>query len=138
MEVCGSNVVEMPIEGEEASSGFVVPHLDFVVITTTDEQGLCRVEVYASNGAFMFLQAVIYRAHLVVPQLNTAIVKSRCQERQPGVEGDAFDPIRLGLKLIEKESKGAVVRQRCSNVATASELDLPLLASASWRMSVYT
>ena len=70
MEENGADVVQVSIQGEEASSRLVRPDLDLVIITPRHEQGLCFVEVYAPYRAIMFLKAIDKSAHAVVPQLN--------------------------------------------------------------------
>lgn len=70
MEEDGSNIVEMPIEGEQTTSTLVRPDLDLVIVAARNEQGLCSVKVDSSDGAVVFLEPVNERAHSVVPQLN--------------------------------------------------------------------
>ena len=58
MEEDGSNIIEMAIEGEEASSGLVRPDFDLVVVTARDEKRLCLVEVDTTNGTIVLLEAI--------------------------------------------------------------------------------
>ena len=62
-----TDIVQMAIEGEEASSTLVRPDFDLVIITTRNEQRLGLVEVNASNGTVMLLKAVNQGSHPVIP-----------------------------------------------------------------------
>lgn len=58
MEEDGADVVQMPIEREQASPGLVRPHLDFVVVSARDEQWLRLVEIDAANWPIVLLKTV--------------------------------------------------------------------------------
>jgi hypothetical protein len=58
MEEDGSNIIEMAIEGEKASSGLVRPDFDLVIVTARDEKRLCLVEVDTTDGTIMLLEAI--------------------------------------------------------------------------------
>lgn len=67
VEEDGSDIIQMPIQREEASSGLRRPHLDFVVVSSGYEERLCLVEVDASDGAIVLFEAVNQGSHAVVP-----------------------------------------------------------------------
>jgi hypothetical protein len=58
MEEDGSNIIEMAIEGEKASSGLVRPDFDLVIVTARDEKRLCLVEVDTTDGTIVLLEAI--------------------------------------------------------------------------------
>ncbi|GAT24524.1 phospholipid-transporting ATPase [Aspergillus luchuensis] len=67
MEEYRPYVVQMAIQCEHATTSLVVPDLDLVVVTSGNEEGLCRVEVNATNGAIMFFEAINESSHAVIP-----------------------------------------------------------------------
>lgn len=75
MEKDGSDVVEMSIECEEAPPGLVRPHLDLVVVTTGNEEGLGLVEVDAADRPIVFFESINQCAHTVVPKLDRGRVQ---------------------------------------------------------------
>jgi hypothetical protein len=101
MELHGANIVEVAVEREEAAVGLVVPHLDFVVITSGDEERLGGVEVDSADGPVVLVEAVEEGAHAVVPHLDHPAVEARQDPWPPRVEGQALDPVALGLELGE-------------------------------------
>ena len=101
VEEDGTDVVEMAVKCKETFACLVVPDFDLVVVTTTDQERLGRVEADASNRAIVLLKSVVDGTGLVVPKLNGAVVKRRSQEGKAWVEGDTLDPIGLGLELCE-------------------------------------
>lgn len=74
MEEGGSDVVEVSEESKKAASQFVVPHLDFVVISSRYKQRLLFVEINSSDGAIMLVKLVNQCAHPIVPQLDDSVV----------------------------------------------------------------
>lgn len=70
MEENCSDVVEMSVESEEASSRLVGPDLDLVVVAARDEEGLSSVEVDAANRAVVLLKSVNQGTHAVIPKLD--------------------------------------------------------------------
>jgi hypothetical protein len=52
---------------EEASSEFVIPNLDLVIVATGDDKGLVKVKIHATNGAVVLFESVYDRAYAVVP-----------------------------------------------------------------------
>lgn len=75
MEEHGTNVIKMAVQGEQASSGNVAPHLDLVVITTRHEQWLSLVEIYTSDGAIVFFESFNKGTHTIIPKLDGRRVK---------------------------------------------------------------
>lgn len=57
------------------------------------------MEVGATNGTRVLIESVNDSSRLVVPQLDTAIVQRRSQQRQGWMEGNALDAVALALKL---------------------------------------
>ncbi len=62
-----SNIVQMAIEGEEASSTLIGPDFDLVVIPSRYEQRLCLVEIDAPDWSIMLLESVYQRTHPIIP-----------------------------------------------------------------------
>jgi len=58
MEEDSSNIIEMAIEGEKASSGLVRPDFDLVIVTARDEKRLCLMEVDTTDGTIVLLEAI--------------------------------------------------------------------------------
>lgn len=54
----GSDVVEMAVEGEKATSSLVRPDFNLVVVTARDEKRLCLVEVDTTNRTIVLLEAI--------------------------------------------------------------------------------
>lgn len=65
----------------------------------------------------MLLESVIDGTSLVVPKLNRAVVKGSSQQRKPWMEGDALDPVGLGLELCEHLHVGG---DACSKESSGS------------------
>jgi hypothetical protein len=101
VEENGSDIVEVAIQGEEASSCLVGPDLDLVVVAATDEEGLGSVEVASADGAVVFLEAINQVTHAVVPKLDGGRVKG--DENPWPVKamsaGTQAAPVRLGADL---------------------------------------
>ena len=49
VELDRADVVQVPQQGEQAAAQLVVPNLDLVVVSPTAEQGLCRMEIDATD-----------------------------------------------------------------------------------------
>ena len=75
VEENGSNVVEMAVKGEEASSGLVGPDLDLIIVASRNEERLGLVEIDTSNRSIMFLEAINQGSHTVIPELDSRGVK---------------------------------------------------------------
>lgn len=85
----GPNIIQVAMQGKQASSFFVVPNLNFVVIPTRNKQGLGRMEVHTSDGScgcemtvifwelntVMFAKTIYQGSKSVVPQLDDTIVQ---------------------------------------------------------------
>lgn len=69
MKLNGANVVQMSQECEETTAEFVIPHLDFVVVSARDYEGVVEVKVHAADGAVVFFEAVDDGAYAVVPSV---------------------------------------------------------------------
>lgn len=69
-----------------------------VTRTSGDEQGLRLVEVHAAHWAVVLIEAIDERAHAVVPQLDHPAVQRRQDPWALGVERQALDAVRLGLR----------------------------------------
>ena len=67
MELHRTNVIQVTQQGEEASSKFVIPNLDFVIISTSDDERFVEMKVHAANGTIVFFKAVYDGAYTVVP-----------------------------------------------------------------------
>lgn len=75
VEENGSDVVEMAVEGEKASSSLVGPDLDLVIVASRNEERLGLVEVDTSNRSIVFLEAINQGSHSVIPKLDGRGVK---------------------------------------------------------------
>jgi hypothetical protein len=67
VEEDSANVVQMTIQGKEASASLIAPDLNLVIISTRNKEGLCLVKVNSPNWAIMLLKPVNQCAHSVVP-----------------------------------------------------------------------
>lgn len=67
MEVDRAHIIQVTIQGEQTPPSLVVPDLDLVIITGGHEQGLCWVEVDASDGTIVLFETVNEGSHTVVP-----------------------------------------------------------------------
>lgn len=76
MENCRPDVVQVAQQSENTAFLFVVPNLNFVVISSGHEEGLLRVEADATDRAVVLVELLQQRAHAVVPQLDDAIVQT--------------------------------------------------------------
>lgn len=56
VEGCGSDVVQVAEEGEDAPTLLEVPHLDLEVIATGDEKRLLAVETDSSYRSIVFVE----------------------------------------------------------------------------------
>lgn len=99
MKINRPDVVKMPDQRKDTASEFVVPNLDFVIITTRDEKRLGAMEIDSTNRSFMFVKAIDERAHTIIPKLNGAIVQTGEDPWTGRVEREALDAITLRFKL---------------------------------------
>ena len=74
----GSDVVQVPQQGEQATAEFVIPNFDFVVIAAGDDQWFEEVEVDTADGSVVFFEAVDYGAYAVVPSF-VGEKQNRCE-----------------------------------------------------------
>lgn len=75
MKKCRSNVIHVSKKGKKAAFLLVIPHLDFVVITTGNKQWLIVMEMNSTDRTFMFVKLINECAHAIIPQLNPAIMQ---------------------------------------------------------------
>jgi hypothetical protein len=61
------DVIQMTIEGEEATACSKRPDFDLVVVTSGYEQRLGAMEVDTSDGAVVLLEPIYQGPHAVVP-----------------------------------------------------------------------
>jgi hypothetical protein len=99
MEGHSPDVVEVPFQGEQTTSLLEVPELDSVVVSSTHEQRLSRMEADPSYRSFMLHELVKESAYAVVPQLDSPAVKGHENPMSGGVEAEALDPRAFVLKL---------------------------------------
>jgi hypothetical protein len=59
MELNRANVVQVTHQREEAAAQFVVPHFDFIVVSTGDKERLRAVETDAADGACAYIFLII-------------------------------------------------------------------------------
>lgn len=52
---------------EEASTEFVIPNLNFVIITTSYDKGFVEVEINTTDGSIVFFKTVDDCADAVIP-----------------------------------------------------------------------
>ena len=69
--------------------------------TSGHEERLRVVEVDAPDGPVVLVEAVEEGAHAVVPHLDDAAVEAGQDPWAARVEGEALDPVALGLELGE-------------------------------------
>lgn len=67
MEEHCAHIIKMAIECEKASPRLIIPNFDLVVIASGHEEGLCRMEVNASDGAIVFFETVNEGSHAIIP-----------------------------------------------------------------------
>jgi len=58
VEKDGTDVVQVAVQSEQASSSLVRPYFDFVVIAARDKQRLSLVKVYASDRPIVLFESV--------------------------------------------------------------------------------
>jgi hypothetical protein len=104
----------------ERSSGF----------TSGDEERLRGMEVDAPDGPVVLVEAVEEGAHPVVPHLDDAAVEARQDPWPPRVEGQALDPVALGLELGEHLPSSPGDDQSAGGVGREEDL---ISAVAAWR-----
>ena len=71
----GSDVIQMAEKGEDALLLFVVPNLDFVIITARYKEWLVLVKRNAADRTVVLVEFLDHCGHAVVPQLNDTAVK---------------------------------------------------------------
>ena len=79
MELDSSNVIQMALQGEHALLGFIVPHLDFVVISTTNKHWLRLMEMHATNRPIMLFKLINECLSTVIKKVNGTVME-RCQD----------------------------------------------------------
>ncbi len=62
-----SDIIQMSIECEKASSALVGPDLNLIVVPPRHEQGLRFVEINASYRPIVLLKPINKGAHAIVP-----------------------------------------------------------------------
>ena len=75
VEEDSSNVVQVAAQSKETSPGLIRPHLDLVVVSTGDEEGLGAMKVDAPHRSIMLLKPVDESSHAIVPQLYSGRVE---------------------------------------------------------------
>ena len=101
MELHGPYVVQMAFKGVQAFFLFEVPELHLVVVTARGEQRLGPVELDASDWAFVLLEGIDQGLHVVVPELDHAVVQGGQDPVSCRVETYSFDPVAVCLKLYQ-------------------------------------
>ena len=76
-------------------------HLDFVVITAGDEEGVLRMEADTTHWAFMLFEPIQQRAHAVVEQLDDTIVQGSQDPWPLWVKAQTLDAVGLALEFDE-------------------------------------
>jgi hypothetical protein len=74
MKLNGTDVVQVAEKREKASTEFVVPDLDLVVIAAGHKERLKVVKAHSAHRPVVFVEAVEHGAHAIIPKLNDAIV----------------------------------------------------------------
>lgn len=87
VEEDGSDIVEVAVQGEQASPGLIRPNLNLVIVTARDEEGLGVVEIDSSDWTVVLFESINQGPHAVVPQLDGG-----------GVEGDEDPWSRKGVR----------------------------------------
>ena len=67
MELHCAHVIQMTQQGEKTPSEFVIPHFEFVVVSTRDYVGFDKMKVHAADGAVVFLKAVDDSTSAIIP-----------------------------------------------------------------------
>jgi hypothetical protein len=73
VELDGTDVVEVPEEGEQTAPKLVVPNFDLVVVTPGHNQRLDFVKVHSPNGTVMLIEPLQEDAHAAVTYSHTRI-----------------------------------------------------------------
>lgn len=87
----------MAQQGEKASAQFVVPYLDFVIVTSTDNQRICFVEIDATDWSIVLFEAIDDGTDSIIPTavpLRVAI-EDRMNEREDSIEDEEERAMRL-------------------------------------------
>jgi len=79
----------------------VIPDLNLVIVTSGHEERLRGVKVDAPDGPVVLVEAVEEGAHAVVPHLDDSAMEAGQDPWAARVEGEALDPVALGLELGE-------------------------------------
>jgi hypothetical protein len=67
MELDRANVIQMSQQRKEAAAEFVVPHLDFVIVTARNEHGVRQMKVHASDRTLVLFKPINDRSNAVIP-----------------------------------------------------------------------
>jgi hypothetical protein len=67
MEFHRPDVIQVPQQREEASSEFVIPNLDLVIVAAGDDEGLVEVKIHAADWTVVFFESVYDSAYAVIP-----------------------------------------------------------------------
>lgn len=107
MEEDGSNIVQVSVQGKQASPRLIRPDLDLIIVTARHEERLSLVEVNSSDRSIVLLKSVYESSHAVVPQLDGRGMKRDKDPWSLGVEGNAFCARGFGLELGEHRGVGS-------------------------------
>ena len=64
----------MSKKGKEASTEFVIPYFDLVVITAGNDEGLVQVEVDTADWTVVFFKSIDYCSNTVVPTMLLVMI----------------------------------------------------------------
>jgi len=67
MEFHSTNVIQMPEQCEKTPTEFIVPHFNFVIIASGNDEGFVEVKVDTADGTIVFLEAVDDGANSIIP-----------------------------------------------------------------------
>lgn len=91
MEERGSNIIQMSVKSKQALSLFVIPNLDFVIISARDEQGLILMKINTTNGTLVFFEFINKSTGSVIPKIYNASVETCQYPRSLWVKSQAYE-----------------------------------------------
>lgn len=67
VEEDGADVVEMAIQGEQASSCLIGPYFDLIVVTARNEERLRFMKINAADRSIVLFESIDQSSHPVIP-----------------------------------------------------------------------
>mmetsp|Transcript_7624 Transcript_7624/g.18433 ORF Transcript_7624/g.18433 Transcript_7624/m.18433 type:complete len:242 (+) Transcript_7624:3479-4204(+) len=99
VELDRANVIEMPQQREKASSQLVIPDLDFVIVTSANDQRFGFVKINSSNRSVVLFESIDDGTNSVIPKLDDTVVQGGTHPRTIWVKGQSLHASRFRLEL---------------------------------------